>query len=207
MTLNAPLSPTGILTRDHAISTATMSPIREKLHRKCTAPSPTSPGESYLPQATEIIPHLYISDLFTATDTQFLASHRITHRLSVLLEPESIDCTAGDPLASSKEYEGFTLKTKCITLADKSDAKLWMYLDAGADWIHDSLEGYPNAKVLVHCNWGKSRSVAMVLAYLMKRKGLTLDGALAYVQSKRCIAQPNEGFMRQLKAYEGGIRR
>lgn len=137
----------------------------------------------------------------------FLVSHQITHRISILLEPELMASTPEDSLSISEICEGFRLKTKLIALADKNDAKLWMYLDAGADWIHSSLTNDSSANVLVHCNWGKSRSVAIVLAYLMKINGMSLDEALAYIRSKRCIAQPNEGFMRQLKAYEGGIRR
>jgi protein-tyrosine phosphatase len=38
--------------------------------------------------------------------------------------------------------------------------------------------------VLVHCHEGKSRSVALLLAYLMISKGHTLATALAHIRCK-----------------------
>ena len=37
----------------------------------------------------------------------------------------------------------------------------------------------------------------------MKEYQLTLDDALAYVKSKRSCINPNDGFIQQLRAYEG----
>ena len=52
---------------------------------------------------------------------------------------------------------------------------------------------------------GMSRSVTIVTAYLMKRKGWDLRYALGHVKAKRPIAQPNLGFMRQLQEYESAL--
>jgi atypical dual specificity phosphatase len=167
---------------------------RPDLQRKCTSLSPID-GTQFTPRATEIVPNLYISDLYTATDVSFLMSHCITHRLSVQMEPVE------------PPYSNFALKMKHIPLADKCDARLWMYLDTAADWIHAALtkeDGRSN--VLVHCRWGKSRSVALLAGYLMKYRGMALSDALAFIQTKREISQPNSGFMRQLKAYEEGMK-
>lgn len=50
-------------------------------------------------------------------------------------------------------------------------------------------------KVLLHCSAGKSRSVSVMIAYLMIIKQMTFDGALALVQERRPIACPNEAFV------------
>lgn len=77
-------------------------------------------------------------------------------------------------------------------------------MDTAIDWISSALaEG---GTVLVHCNWGKSRSVAFVVAFLMRTYRMTLDQGLAYVQEKRPIARPNEGFMQHLRLYEKGMK-
>jgi len=59
-----------------------------------------------------------------------------------------------------------------------------------------------NKKILVHCIVGKSRSAALVIAYLMKSQGMTLREAYDHVKCKRNIIQPNEGFMEQLIQFE-----
>lgn len=49
---------------------------------------------------------------------------------------------------------------------------------------------------------GKSRSVTVVLAYLLStRPDLNLESALALVREARPIAEPNDGFMAQLALY------
>jgi protein-tyrosine phosphatase len=40
----------------------------------------------------------------------------------------------------------------------------------------------------------------MVIAWLMARKGLPLNDALAFLKSRRPLVSPNEGFMQQLAA-------
>ncbi|PWN37451.1 phosphatases II [Meira miltonrushii] len=56
--------------------------------------------------------------------------------------------------------------------------------------------------VLVHCHAGISRSVAIVLAYLMHMRKISVQDALNLVRSRRSIADPNSGFMHQLELYE-----
>jgi hypothetical protein len=60
-------------------------------------------------------------------------------------------------------------------------------------------------KVLVHCFAGKSRSGAVVVAYLMRKLGLTLQAALLNVQERRPIVEPNIGFMQQLEVFERAL--
>lgn len=56
--------------------------------------------------------------------------------------------------------------------------------------------------VFVHCYAGVSRSVTIVVAYLMRFWGWGLKVAIAFVQAKRIVAKPNDGFMEQLRKYE-----
>jgi hypothetical protein len=58
-----------------------------------------------------------------------------------------------------------------------------------------------SGRVLVHCQQGKSRSAAAVIAYLMRKRGETLDVVLADVKSKRKV-KPNDNFLEQLKVWE-----
>lgn len=146
-----------------------------------------------MPQASQVLPGLYLSDLWTATHVTTLTCLGITHRLSIQIAP------------LEPPPQNVALKTRCIPLQDKCEARLWMYIDTAIDWISAALaEG---GTVLVHCTWGKSRSVAFVVAFLMRTYAMTLDQALAYVQEKRPIARPNEGFMQHLRLYEKGMKK
>lgn len=72
--------------------------------------------------------------------------------------------------------------------------------DDGIDYVRGHIENGKN--VLVHCAAGVSRSASLVIAYMMKVKGMSFTESHNYVKSKRGVIQPNEGFIEQLKKYE-----
>jgi hypothetical protein len=57
-------------------------------------------------------------------------------------------------------------------------------------------------RVLVHCWAGKSRSAAVVCAYLMTRDACSFDTALAHLRTKRAVVDPNPGFCAQLREWD-----
>lgn len=58
-----------------------------------------------------------------------------------------------------------------------------------------------NENILVHCMAGISRSVSMVIYYLMKKNKIDYDTAFNFVKNKRTIANPNDSFRKQLKLF------
>jgi hypothetical protein len=59
-----------------------------------------------------------------------------------------------------------------------------------------------SSPVYVHCKAGKSRSVTVVLAYLIYANAWTLKTAYAYVAERRKGISPNIGFVAELMAFE-----
>jgi hypothetical protein len=59
-----------------------------------------------------------------------------------------------------------------------------------------------SAPVYVHCKAGKSRSVTVVLAYLIHANAWTLKTAYAYVGERRKGISPNIGFVTELMQFE-----
>ena len=53
-----------------------------------------------------------------------------------------------------------------------------------------------------HCNAGVSRSVSVVVAYLMSHHSMTYEAALNAVRQIRPAAKPNDGFVKQLQNYQ-----
>nr|GMD35265.1 protein-tyrosine-phosphatase IBR5-like [Ipomoea batatas]GME19800.1 protein-tyrosine-phosphatase IBR5-like [Ipomoea batatas] len=58
------------------------------------------------------------------------------------------------------------------------------------------------ARVLVHCMTGKSRSPAIVMAYLMKSKGWKLAQCYQWVKERRPSVELTQGVYQQLQDYE-----
>lgn len=56
-------------------------------------------------------------------------------------------------------------------------------------------------KVLVHCIEGKSRSPAIVVAFLMRKKKMNFSDAYFLVKKERPMIEINQGFLKQLKEY------
>ncbi|XP_013880163.1 dual specificity protein phosphatase 22-B isoform X2 [Austrofundulus limnaeus] len=88
----------------------------------------------------------------------------------------------------------------CISAADHSKQNLIQYFRESFVFIHESrLKG---EGCLVHCVAGASRSVTLVVAYIMTVTGRGWVEALAAVRSARPCAGPNLGFLRQLEEFE-----
>lgn len=63
-------------------------------------------------------------------------------------------------------------------------------------FIHAQVEA--EQPVLVHCAMGVSRSVSMVMAYLIEYEGMTLPEAFQTVREGRAEAYPHEAMLRSL---------
>lgn len=59
-----------------------------------------------------------------------------------------------------------------------------------------------NERVLVHCMLGQNRSPAIVIAYLMRRKGWRLPESFQWVKDRRPSIQITHGVAEQLQQYE-----
>ena len=57
------------------------------------------------------------------------------------------------------------------------------------------------AGVLVHCGAGISRASTVTIAYLMHSMGVSFREGYRIVKEARPFCHPNEGFVKQLKAY------
>jgi atypical dual specificity phosphatase len=144
-------------------------------------------------QANEIIPRLYIADIYTATDVSTLERLRITHVVSVVFQEDE------DTWPSN--IKRLSLPIKDTRLSDMS-----RYFDRSVEWIKNAMDEDENANVIVHCVCGISRSPTIVIAYLMATQGMSLSDSLSHVKEKRVISRPNGGFMDQLEEYEEELK-
>lgn len=144
-------------------------------------PRPISFEDTY--ELNEITPDVYITNEYTARDYDLLAKHGIKQILSVGME--------------LKPHETENFVTKHISVDDIPMARI-------CDHFDDAHEFIKKGRTLIHCHAGISRSVSIVIAHLIK-SGMTFPQALVHVRSKRLVANPNSGFMKQLVAYSKKI--
>ncbi len=152
---------------------------------------PSSPSISRVPMPFEILPHMYLSCRKGASNREGLELNNISRILNVTTEDSEYE-----------HLEGFTYHQ--IAVEDKHEVNMLDCLPRAFAFIDEAKAA--NEKVLVHCHAGMSRSVTVVLAYLMKFEGFTLNNAYDYVKQKKSNISPNFSFMEQLVQFENSLR-
>lgn len=124
-----------------------------------------------------------------AHNLELLEKYKVTHILNVASHVNNI------------YPDKFTYLS--LDLRDLPDFPIFCAFPKAFDFIDSAIES--GGCVLVHCNAGISRSATIVLAYLIKKKGMPLNDAFSYLRSKRPSSFPNPGFMIQLKTFEESL--
>eukprot|EP00850_Spirogloea_muscicola_P006930 SM000034S12684 [mRNA] locus=s34:143615:148130:- [translate_table: standard] len=137
---------------------------------------------------SQIMPHLYIGGAVAARSIYTLEHLGITHIVSLC--PSELLDLPGEQDTSKFQYLLCEVK-------DAVNEDISRFFEEVCDFI-DGAAAMGEGKVLVHCYEGRSRSVAITLAYLMMRKSRTLAGAWSEVRAAHPRALPNDGFMRKL---------
>ena len=135
----------------------------------------------------EIIPNkLYLGNNESAKNIDILKNHQIT---SILI--------CGYFL--SEFFPGqFIYKT--LEIQDNEYEIIINSLIKGIEFIEK------NETILVHCREGKSRSSAIVIAYIMFKEKKSYIEAENFVRTKKNDINPNENFVKQLKEFEDIIK-
>ncbi|KAL1326654.1 hypothetical protein HN51_036775 [Arachis hypogaea] len=107
-----------------------------------------------------------------------------------------IICLCTNEIGQSDTQFPDLFEYKNFSVYDNEDCNISSIFEESCDFI-DHVE-QNGQKVLVHCFEGKSRSVTVVLAYLMLRKNLTLLEAWNALKRVHRRAHPNDGFAKIL---------
>lgn len=147
-------------------------------------------GQLFYP-AKQIIKNLWIGSEKDAADMNFMKKNNI--RLIV-------NATDSVPVYAKG------IKTLRIPVGDDPyySEKMGKYIPIAVVAIHDVLNH--GQGVLVHCRAGMNRSATTVAGYLMFKKGMTAQQAMAFIKRKKpeCFTPMN--FMGALNAWEARLR-
>lgn len=136
-------------------------------------------------EANEIINGIYLGNIESSYDKDMLKKLNITSIISVLYG-------YNPPYKEDFDY-------LVINALDSSDTNLYMVFDLCCEFINKVFEDKGN--LLIHCMAGRSRSVTILAAYLIKNFGISDESAIDLIKSKRPIIGINDGFRQQLNKY------
>eukprot|EP01102_Stenamoeba_stenopodia_P019071 TRINITY_DN7098_c0_g1_i2.p1 TRINITY_DN7098_c0_g1~~TRINITY_DN7098_c0_g1_i2.p1 ORF type:complete len:213 (+),score=65.02 TRINITY_DN7098_c0_g1_i2:41-640(+) len=145
--------------------------------------------EEHYDEPSMILDHLYLGGNVAARDETLLERLKIKNVVNLASHPMY-------PVT----YDS-TFKVLSVAARDQEDYPIIpMHFESIYDFIEDKFS--KGQKILVHCQYGASRSPTIVICYLMKKYGWGFKKAYDFVLKRRCIIEPNEGFVKQLKAYD-----
>jgi protein-tyrosine phosphatase len=124
---------------------------------------------------------------FSDVNTKFLKENQIERILNVwTAEPRIYD-----GMIDINDYEVYQYDVQ-----DKPTENIQPHVSKLCDLMKESKK-----QTLVHCLRGTSRSVSVVIGYIMKIENITYKEAVAVVLESRekRLVKPNKGFIRQLK--------
>tara|TARA_Y100000310_G_C20459894_1_gene704832 strand:+ start:43 stop:570 length:528 start_codon:yes stop_codon:yes gene_type:complete len=139
-----------------------------------------------------ITDYLFLSAQVVSTNYSLLQENNITH---------IVNCT------HPSECFGNLFQDICymnVPVLDKPFQYIRDYFETTFQFIDEAIS--QKGKVLVHCHMGISRSVTIVVAYLMKKYRLSLKDALLKVTQIRPIASPSIYFHQQLLQFEKTLK-
>ena len=146
--------------------------------------------------ANEIYPNLWLGDIHSATNVRFLKEKGINC---------IINCTESLPFPNLPQI----IKKYRVAVKDNLQPdqiyKLYTYLDVTVTKMYNLLK--KGNKILVHCHARKQRSVAIIIAFLMKYAQLSKEESILLLRTKRDIAGlPVINFDKALAQYESDLR-
>lgn len=133
---------------------------------------------------------IYIGSRVSALNIEKLKAHGITYVLTV----------ADMIMYKEGELHDNMLKNFIAKVADHPSQLLFHILPACFNFIDECRTN--NSKILIHCAAGISRSVSVCLMYVMSRFDMSSNDALKLIRQARPCANPNAGFLHQIRLFE-----
>jgi hypothetical protein len=137
-----------------------------------------------------VLPGVYLGSVGASLNTARLQELGVTSVLSAITSPLNIK---GSP--------SFIRASLTLPIIDLPSYDISLHFEESFQFIEENC-GEGRGALLVHCFGGKSRSVTLVCAYLMRKLSWTAVRALKHIRALRPVANPNVGFLLALIRYQ-----
>eukprot|EP01094_Clydonella_sp_ATCC50884_P005657 TRINITY_DN1459_c0_g1_i1.p1 TRINITY_DN1459_c0_g1~~TRINITY_DN1459_c0_g1_i1.p1 ORF type:complete len:244 (+),score=78.96 TRINITY_DN1459_c0_g1_i1:133-864(+) len=136
---------------------------------------------------SEVLPHLFLGSAWNARVAATLQHNGITHVLNV-----ASNCPQMNHPGLNVVHMPISYSYKGANSFDKFE-EMFNFIDAAKE---------SGGKVLVHCMRGNSRSVCVVLCYLIARMQYSLPDAYVFVKRKRPKMRPVDAVQDKARVFE-----
>ena len=133
---------------------------------------------------SQITKHIYVGNLSAAYHPEFLEKNNIEYMITAIWDIPKIN------------EKILSINVNIIDVPNDDIKKHFMITNT---FIETAISA--NKNILIHCVCGVSRSVTIVVAYLINKLGITPKDAIDFIKSRRPVANPNKGFLLQLEEY------
>lgn len=137
-------------------------------------------------EVTTVLPWLLLGRAETSENLQYLINQGVTHILNVTSE-----------VPNSHPQQFVYMK---LPMRDDESADIGSKFNVAADFMKRVED--KKARIFVHCSAGASRAPSMVMAYLVKYRGISLGDSYNYLRALRPSVNPNNHFLFQLAQFE-----
>lgn len=142
-------------------------------------------------KAVEIIPRLYVGSLASARNVSNLQEEHITHIVSCIE-------------TGTRQSPDGTTTLYCV-MEDAAGVSLFDHFLECFKYLDELYESKDQCGALIHCLYGMSRSVSLLIGYVMYSCGVSYDVAYYHVKRQRPTASPQRAFVEQLRMFESHL--
>lgn len=170
-------------------------------------------GHSARPAPSKVLDFLYLGAVEDATDAAFLSAHNVTTILNISEEeywcPQRHIVVHPFVIDDSSTADISALFAPTRALLDRARSQYYKVRRQQEELVRRGevlpTGTLPPPCILVHCQKGRSRSAAIVTAYLMYRNGWSVDQALKFLRQRRPSVEPNIGFLNALRMFQDSM--
>ncbi len=137
-----------------------------------------------------IIDNIYIGSAFNAASSSIISEFNIKYIINVTNNINNY-------------FENQNVKYTNIPIRDNNQDLIDNYLENAYQSIINYQSQHLNDNILIHCFFGASRSVCVVIYYLMRKHKMCLDDALIFMKQRRYLIHPTTTLLNSvIKTYK-----
>ena len=129
---------------------------------------------------------LLLGDAKISSDKELLKHYKVDSILNSALE--------------CRNYHTLTFIYKKIPVCDTPKTNIKFYFDDASNFLEENRK--KGNIVYVHCYKGRSRSVSLIISYMIKYMNYSYESAFSHIKKLKTDVNPNYGFVEQLKKYK-----